>query len=147
MSKLENVGANSLIMKNNAGLAWLYKRGVTEDTVKEFGLSYCNYSNHISPNLPEGFDSYLENYFKGSVLVPLNDLLKWSGRNSNWRFNKRFYELRVAHYFNLRNYEWDAIENEDDKAEMIAFYNTENKILSYDAHLRELEAKSKRKKK
>lgn len=80
-------------------------------------------------------------------LVPINDLLNWGRRNSSWKFSKRFYELRVAHYHNLRNYEWDAIEDEDKKAEMIAFYNSENKIVSYDAHLRELEAKSKKKKK
>jgi hypothetical protein len=45
----------------------------------------------------------------------------------------------VAKHWNLTPGQWDEISNEDEKAEMIAHYNLENKIASYEALLRERE--------
>ena len=59
-------------------------------------------------------------------------------------YTKRFAELRVVRFWRLTPIEWDAIQCEDAKAEMIAFYNVENKMASYDAKLREDKNKQKK---
>ena len=80
-------------------------------------------------------------------LIPVNDVLNWETRNSKWLFSKRFNELRVAKHWGLTVDKWDAIADEEAKAEMIAHYNIENKIASYEMYLREREQKLRANKK
>lgn len=54
-------------------------------------------------------------------------------------YSKRFYELQVANFWNITPGEWDKIESEDEKAEMIAVFNMKNMMADYDAYLREKE--------
>lgn len=79
-------------------------------------------------------------------IVHLNNLIDWERRNSSWLFTQRVHELRVARYWGLTNIQWDNISDEEAKAEMIAFYNCENKMASYDLYLREIEQRAKTKK-
>lgn len=70
--------------------------------------------------------------------IPIKDVTDWDKRSSHWLFTKRFYELRVARYWYLTPGQWDKKE-EEEKSEMIASYNLENKMADYDSLLREKE--------
>jgi hypothetical protein len=72
-------------------------------------------------------------------LVPINDLIDWDKRKSNWVYTKRFFELQVANFWNRTPGEWDNIESEDEKAEMIATFNMKSMMSDYEAYLREKE--------
>lgn len=54
-------------------------------------------------------------------------------------FSSRFYELQVAHHWHLVPDKWDAIDNEEKRAEMIAHYNVSNKMANYESYLNEKE--------
>ena len=69
-------------------------------------------------------------------LTAVDDLIDWNSKKSKWFFSQRFGYLRVAHYWQLTPTQWDDT-SEDCKAEMIAYYNLENKIANYEDVLRE----------
>jgi hypothetical protein len=68
--------------------------------------------------------------------------MNWDNKKSNWLFSKRFYDLRVARYWNCSPDEWDT-KDEETQAEMIALFNVENKIQAYEQHLRDIKRNGK----
>lgn len=69
-------------------------------------------------------------------------MFNWDSKKSNWFYSRRYSELKVAKYWGLTPFQWDG-ESEESKAEMIAFYGTENKIATYEKHLREIRGKNR----
>lgn len=71
-------------------------------------------------------------------------MLDWNDRKSKWIFNRRFLELEVAHHNSLTPNQWDAIDNEDCKAEMIAYYNMKSQMRDYENYVYEKQRKWKK---
>lgn len=76
--------------------------------------------------------------------IPIQELLDWNTRKSNWVFNKRFLEIEVAHFNGLTPAQWDAITSEECKAEMIAYYNMKSQMRDYENFLHEKQRKWKK---
>lgn len=69
-------------------------------------------------------------------------MLNWERKKGNWFYSNRYAELKVAKWWGITPSQWDS-EIEESKAEMIALYNTENKIVTYERHIQEIKNSGK----
>ena len=75
---------------------------------------------------------------KGKKTVPIEKLIDWETRKGKWVFSQSFYELMVMKFWGITSFEEWKSKNEDEKALLIAFYNTQNMIQDYERYLDEI---------
>ena len=71
------------------------------------------------------------------ILKPIEKLINWEKRRGRWVFSQQFYELMIMDFWHVTPPEWKQLE-EEDKAIMIAFYNSKNMIMDYQNYLDEM---------
>ena len=70
--------------------------------------------------------------------TPLEKLIDWETRKGKWMFSQQFYELMVMKYWGITSLKDWQEKDEDERALLIAFYNTENMIRDYENYLDEI---------
>jgi len=72
--------------------------------------------------------------------TPIEDLIDWETRKGKWMFSQAFYELMVMKFWNITSLEEWKAKSEEEKALLVAFYNTQNMIQDYENYLDETKA-------
>ena len=68
--------------------------------------------------------------------TPINDLIDWETRKGKWVFSSTFYELTIMEFWHITPSDWNK-KDEEEKAMMIAFYNTKNMMSDYEMYIEE----------
>jgi hypothetical protein len=72
------------------------------------------------------------------ILTPIGKLIDWETRKGRWVFSELFYEMSVMEFWHINSLEDWHNRPEDEKALLIAYYNTKNMMMDYEQHLEEL---------